>query len=386
MKYEASAVQAFLQRIVESLDAQIQHIEAASPRTFYGNVFSEIPEAGYWVATGKGRVRHIADKISASLASTGTPSYFVDAANEAHGLPLLSPSSRVLLLWRRHQPVADLVRLLEAVPASVAVDIVTDATDLPAKRTGNFFRIVGAESSALEVPNDIVALAVGDSFVAGLESARKFTELDFLKDHPKGSLGKTIAAHRTAREIPYLPPPVQALNALKEEREGVRSLLEGIDITAVTEWLGVFSRPWERIITTGMGKPGYCMRYLAFLLNELGRSSFYLHPAEGVHGDLGRIGERSLVVAYSHSGETDEVLNILPRMKERGATLLALTNNTASTMAKAADAVLKAGAPEVDPIRKAPTGSTTAALSLATALVCSDRPATEQGSRGGIRS
>ncbi|HQI76473.1 MAG TPA: hypothetical protein PK384_08185, partial [Candidatus Latescibacteria bacterium] len=108
MKYKASTVQAFLQRIVESLDAQIQHIETASPQTFYGNVFSEIPEATYWVVTGKGRVRHIADKISASLASTGTPSYFVDAANEAHGLPLLSPSSRVLLLWRRYQPVADL--------------------------------------------------------------------------------------------------------------------------------------------------------------------------------------------------------------------------------------------------------------------------------------
>jgi len=114
------------------------------------------------------------------------------------------------------------------------------------------------------------------------------------------------------------------------------------------------------------------MRYLTVLLNELGRASFYLHPAEGVHGDLGRIGAESLVIAYSHSGETDEMLNILPRMKERGARLISLTNNPESTLGKESDVVLKAGAPEVDPIRKAPTGSTTAALSLATALVAAE--------------
>jgi D-arabinose 5-phosphate isomerase GutQ len=343
-----------------------------TPPEYFGDVFDTVPASEYWVATGWGRVRHIADKVSASLASTGTPSYFVDAASESHGLKLLCTSSRVLFFHRRGGSASRLKRILEAIPMSVPVDVITDQPEGWAPRAGNVFPIVAPDPIAPHAEPDILALAIGDSILAGLESARRFSELDFLKDHPKGSLGKNIAGAQARPEVAYLPPPIQALGALKEERDGLQALLVGTDDIATQGWLDIFARPCRRVITTGMGKPGYCMRYLAYLLNELGRSAFYLHPAEGVHGDLGRIGKDSLVISYSHSGETEEILNILPRMKERGATLLALTNNPGSTMGKAADAVLKAGAPEVDPIRKAPTGSTTAALSLAASLVCAD--------------
>lgn len=370
-------VQARLKRIISALSAQIEHIQRVEPRNYYRSIFDDVVRSTYWVLTGRGRSRHIADKVSASLASTGTPSYFVDSADEYGHFRLLSSSSRLLLVHRRGEPANRLTRLLGALPGGVPLDVITDHPEGWPSRPGVIFPVLAPDPLAPEVERDIVSLALGDSLVCGLESARQFTELDFLKDHPKGSLGKNIAAaqatgSRTA--IEYLPPQQQALASLVAERDGIAQLLAAMDAAALRTWLELFQRPWTRIITTGMGKPGYCMRYLTVLLNELGRPTFYLHPAEGVHGDLGRVGPDSLVVAYSHSGETEEVLTILPRMKERGATLLAFTNNPESSLGKASDAVLKAGAPEVDPIRKAPTGSTTASLSLMTALVCAHMP------------
>ena len=225
---------------------------------------------------------------------------------------------------------------------------------------------------ATSVEGDVVSLALGDSLLCGMEAALGFTELDFVMDHPKGNLAKLIneAKEKGLDKTPDYPPPAdQALISFKAERDGVAKLADELDMDVVSRWLGLFARRWKRIITTGMGKPGYCMRYLAVLLTELGHAAFYLHPAEGVHGDLGRIGPESLMIGYSHSGTTAEVTSILPRAKERKAVLLALTNNPESELGQAADVAIRSGAPEVDPIGRAPTGSTTATLALATSLV-----------------
>jgi len=373
----ASTVQARLKRIVNAMSAQLARIRDIGPVGYYGPLFGEVPDSDYWVLTGRERSRHLADKVSASLASTGTPSYFVDAANDLGHFRLLTPKDRVLLFHRRGEPTNRLLRLLRAIPDTVPLDVITDHPEGWPRKPGVLLPVVAPDPLAPEVERDIISLAIGDSLVCGLESARKFTEVEFLKDHPKGSLGKSIAAAQPegkAGAVKYLSPPEQAFAALADERDGVRTLLDTLDSAAVSGWLELFNRPWTRIITTGMGKPGYCLRYLTVLLGEVGKPAFYLHPAEGVHGDLGRIGPNSLVVAYSHSGETEEVLSILPRMKERGATLISLTNNPESSLGRASDAVLKSGAPEVDPIRKAPTGSTTASLAFMTALACADLP------------
>lgn len=375
--HRLDTVRARLERVVDAVTAQIAHIEAIGPETYYGSLFDDVPACDYWVLTGRERARHIADKVSASLASTGTPSYFVDAADGMGHFRLLSPNSRVLLFHRRGEPATRLTRLLASVPATVPLDVITDHPEGWAKRPGAILPVLAPDPVVPEVERDIISLALGDSLVCGLESARGFTEIDFLRDHPKGSLGKGIAAaqKKGGREgIAYRPPAEQALLSLTEERDGVARLLDTMDDAGVEAWLELIGRPWTRIITTGMGKPGYCLRYLTHLLTELGRPAFYLHPAEGVHGDLGRIGRNSVVVAYSHSGETEELLSILPRLKERGATLASLTSNPGSSLGRASEAVLKSGAPEVDPIRKAPTGSTTASLAFMTALVCADLP------------
>ena len=368
----ADNVKERLDRIVASFDAQIDLVERDGAEGYYGDLFDAVPASDYWVYTGLGRSRHIADKVSASLASTGTPSYFVDTRDDSTHGTLLTNRDRLMLVHRRGADAHGVAKLCASIPENVSVDVITDApADVPS-RPGQVLPVVGGESPPASVEADLLSLAVGDSLVAGLESARGFTEVDFLRDHPKGSLGKNISAAQTSgaeAAVDYLPPAEQAIAALRMERDGVAALWPVLDKGALSEWLGLLDRPWRRIVTTGMGKPGYCMRYLTVLLNELGRPAFYLHPAESVHGDLGRIGPDSLVLAYSHSGETDEMLNILPRTKERGATLVSLTNNPESTLGKESHVTLKAGAPEVDPIGKAPTGSTTAALSLATALV-----------------
>ena len=94
-----------------------------------------------------------------------------------------------------------------------------------------------------------------------------------------------------------------------------------------------------KVIITGMGKPGHVGRKIAATFSSLGTPSFFLHPAEAMHGDLGMVSESDLVIAISYSGESDEIIRILPNIKMIGATLVALTANANSTLAHAADIV-----------------------------------------------
>jgi arabinose-5-phosphate isomerase len=124
-----------------------------------------------------------------------------------------------------------------------------------------------------------------------------------------------------------------------------------------------------RVIVTGMGKSGIICRKIAATLSSTGTSAWFLHPAEAIHGDLGAIREEDVVIALSHSGETDEILRLLESIRRIGARLIALTGDPKSTLARAADVSLDCSvAKEACPMNLVPTASTTAALALGDAL------------------
>jgi arabinose-5-phosphate isomerase len=124
-----------------------------------------------------------------------------------------------------------------------------------------------------------------------------------------------------------------------------------------------------RVIVTGMGKSGIICRKIAATFSSTGTSAFFLHPAEAIHGDLGAIRDDDIVLALSHSGETDEILRLLESIRRIGARLIALTGDPHSTLARAADVSLDCGiAKEACPMNLVPTASTTAALAMGDAL------------------
>lgn len=127
-----------------------------------------------------------------------------------------------------------------------------------------------------------------------------------------------------------------------------------------------------RVIITGMGKPGFIARKIAATLASTGTPSLYLHPAEAIHGDLGMVKKEDLVIAISNSGETEEIVRMLSTLKKIGVTLIALTSNAKSPLAKNADVVLDLGIDrEACPLNLAPSTSTTAALAMGDALALS---------------
>jgi arabinose-5-phosphate isomerase len=124
-----------------------------------------------------------------------------------------------------------------------------------------------------------------------------------------------------------------------------------------------------RVIVTGMGKSGLVGRKIAATLASTGTPAYFLHPAEGVHGDLGMVARGDVVIALSNSGETDEVLAILPLLKRLGVPIVLLTGNPGSALARQCEVVLDVGVPEeACPMNMAPTSSTTAALAAGDAL------------------
>lgn len=124
-----------------------------------------------------------------------------------------------------------------------------------------------------------------------------------------------------------------------------------------------------RVVVTGMGKSGHVSNKIAATLASTGTPAFFMHPAEASHGDLGMITGNDLLLAISYSGETEEVVRILPVVKRLGAKLLSITGNPNSTMARAADVHLDISvSEEACPLNLAPTASTTATLAMGDAL------------------
>lgn len=124
-----------------------------------------------------------------------------------------------------------------------------------------------------------------------------------------------------------------------------------------------------KVVFSGMGKPGHIAQKLAATFSSLGIPSFYLHPAEAMHGDLGMVDEKDIVILISHSGESDEIIKILPGLKLLGTFLIGITGNKESTLARNCDIVQVFPAfDEACHLGLAPTSSTTAALCYGDAL------------------
>ncbi|MCK8816349.1 KpsF/GutQ family sugar-phosphate isomerase [Natroniella sulfidigena] len=160
----------------------------------------------------------------------------------------------------------------------------------------------------------------------------------------------------------------QAQQALEIEAEAIKELSDSINGDFVEVVKVILACP-GRVILTGMGKSGLIAKKLAATLASTGTPSFFLHPAEGIHGDLGMVTSEDIVIALSNSGETKEVINILPVIKRIGAQIIALTGGVDSTLAENADYVLDTSVEEeACPLNLAPTASTTATLALGDAL------------------
>lgn len=124
-----------------------------------------------------------------------------------------------------------------------------------------------------------------------------------------------------------------------------------------------------RVIVSGMGKSGHIARKIASTMSSTGTPAYFVHPGEASHGDLGMIAGKDVIIALSYSGESQELMTIVPVIKRQGAKLISITGNPASSLAQAADVHLDAAVgKEACPMGLAPTASTTAALALGDAL------------------
>lgn len=160
----------------------------------------------------------------------------------------------------------------------------------------------------------------------------------------------------------------QAKEVLKIEAEGISAIIDQLNDDFNRAVKMILACP-GRLIITGIGKSGIIGQKIAATLNSTGTSSFFLHPVEAMHGDLGLVDERDVVMAISYSGETSELNLLLPSLKKRGVGIIAMTGRIDSSLARHGDAVLGVKVPrEACPLGLAPTASTTAALAMGDAL------------------
>jgi len=175
-------------------------------------------------------------------------------------------------------------------------------------------------------------------------------------NHPGGRFGVSNSALELARKV--LVIEADAIAALVQRLDG--RFLEAVELILACR---------GRVVVSGIGKSGHIARKIASTMASTGTPAFFVHPAEASHGDLGMIQSDDVLVALSYSGESSELLTIIPVIKREGAKLMAITGNENSTLARQADVHLDARvAQEACPLNLAPTASTTAALALGDAL------------------
>lgn len=159
-----------------------------------------------------------------------------------------------------------------------------------------------------------------------------------------------------------------ALNVVDTEARAIEVLKSRIDDNFLRACQLMFECA-GRVVVSGMGKSGHIARKIAATLASTGTPAFFVHPGEASHGDLGMITNRDVVLALSNSGETDELLTILPVIKRQGNPLIVMTGNSSSSLATMGDVHLDVSVPEeACPLGLAPTASTTAALVMGDAL------------------
>ncbi len=160
----------------------------------------------------------------------------------------------------------------------------------------------------------------------------------------------------------------QAREVLQIEAQSILGLMEQIG-PAFEEAVSIILKAKGRVILTGMGKSGLVARKISATLNSTGTTSFFLHPAEAIHGDLGMATPNDVLLAISNSGHTAEINKILPILKEMDVKIISFTGGLDSPMAHHSDVVIDVGVErEACPLGLAPTASTTAALAMGDAL------------------
>lgn len=173
-----------------------------------------------------------------------------------------------------------------------------------------------------------------------------------------------------SRSVAAEPHPVldTARAVLETEAQAISALIHRLDAHFVRAVELIMGRR-GRVIVSGIGKSGHIARKIASTFASTGTPAYFVHPAEASHGDLGMVARDDVFIALSNSGESAELLAIVPLLKRQGAKLIAMTGNPSSTLAQEADAHLYSGAEkEACPLNLAPTASTTAALALGDAL------------------
>lgn len=159
-----------------------------------------------------------------------------------------------------------------------------------------------------------------------------------------------------------------ARQVLTIEADAVKALVQRIDDDFLKA-LDLILECRGRVIVSGMGKSGHIARKIAATMSSTGTPAYFVHPGEASHGDLGMVTEHDVFIGISYSGESDELLTIVPVVKRQGAKLITLTGNPQSSLAREADAHLNGQVEkEACPMNLAPTASTTAALALGDAL------------------
>lgn len=160
----------------------------------------------------------------------------------------------------------------------------------------------------------------------------------------------------------------QAQKTLRMEAQAIERLADRLDVT-FEDSIKLMASCKGRIVVTGMGKSGLVGQKIAATLSSTGTPAFFLHPAEGSHGDLGMVTPRDVVITISNSGETQEVIALLPVFKRMGVPMIAMVGGANSTLAKMSDVFLDVSVEkEACPLGLAPTCSTTAALAMGDAL------------------
>ena len=159
-----------------------------------------------------------------------------------------------------------------------------------------------------------------------------------------------------------------ALKALSIEKAAIQNIADNLD-DSFTQACKLCLDCQGKVVVTGMGKSGHIANKTAATLASTGTPAFYMHPGEASHGDLGMLSENDVLIAFSNSGETDEILTLLPIFTRRNIPMIAVTGNPNSMLAKYSDVHLNASVKEeACPLNLAPTASTTAALALGDAL------------------
>ena len=159
-----------------------------------------------------------------------------------------------------------------------------------------------------------------------------------------------------------------ARKVLEIEAQALRELISRLDAN-FGRAVDILLACHGRVVVTGLGKSGLVGQKISATFSSTGTPSFFLHPAEALHGDLGRLVRQDVVLALSYSGETEELLRLLDTVKRLAIPLLTLTGNPASTLAQSSDVVIDVGIrQEACPLGLAPTASTTAMLAMGDAL------------------